>query len=682
MKACRSARKASSAASSQTFARPTARGFSEIRLTPYDRRSRSALAAKAANAQRTCQYGNADLNNLRAGRSDHRLFGLKFSRMFWLRLPSYTRRFGGGFMGIYRTLADQLEAKGIQDTTFSIDAIGNRICSAWDKVNAANESQRFDIVIVGAGMFGAYCAEKLFRRDLSNKLRILALDAGALFLPTHVNNLPLGGMPQDVVWARPWTGEAPYVTNKNGRALAFCVGGRSLFWAGWAPELMPDDLEKWPEDVRNFLTSDEGYDYTATEIGSNQRTDFIAKTDTYKKLDKALRAAAKEKVSDVARIDLIKEAPLAVMGSRPTPGIFPFDQYSSVTFLIDAISQDVRESEDQPRDRRLMLLPRAEVIRLNRDKQDKQKVISLDLEVCGDAKTLILGPNTTVILANGTVEATRLALAHLGVGEQASGRPKVGNFMTHMLNSTIVRIRRSALGLDRPSQSENEVAAFMARGKAYGRRFHYQIVAAALQREGQTPWDFVMRLIPDINQLDRLISGRDPEWIWVEFRGVGEMEGDRRLNAADAWKNSISLEQGGDRAYAKLSPSEDDNRLWSTMDEVAIGLAKQLARNNPKDLEYWWDNKWQKEPAKDPHDDIGTTYHEGGTLFMGKVKESITDTNGKFHHLSNVYVAGPALFPTLGSANPSLTGLTLARRTGDAILVARGITPPVPPLVA
>lgn len=70
---------------------------------------------------------------------------------------------------------------------------------------------------------------------------------------------------------------------------------------------------------------------------------------------------------------------------------------------------------------------------------------------------------------------------------------------------------------------------------------------------------------------------------------------------------------------------------------------------------------------------------------MGKVKESLTDTNGKFHHLSNVYVVGPAVFPTLGSANPSLTGLTLARRTGDAILVARGIKPPMPqqePLVA
>src|SRR5206468_9127820 len=47
---------------------------------------------------------------------------------------------------------------------------------------------------------------------------------------------------------------------------------------------------------------------------------------------------------------------------------------------------------------------------------------------------------------------------------------------------------------------------------------------------------------------------------------------------------------------------------------------------------------------------------------------SVTDPNGRFHHVSNAYVAGPALFPTLGSANPSLTAITLARRTADAII--------------
>src|SRR5262249_22465684 len=229
---------------------------------------------------------------------------------------------------------------------------------------------------------------------------------------------------------------------------------------------------------------------------------------------------------------------------------------------------------------------RAEVIRLNRD--DNQAVTSLDLEVRGIKKTLRLGPNTTVILANGTVEATRLALAHLGVGRQASGRPKVGNFMTHMMNSIEVRIKRSALGLSaRPSKPENELAAFIARGEAYGRRFHYQIVAAALQDPLQTPWNLMMKMIPDIEQLDKLMSGHDPQWISFVFRGVAEMEGDRRLDAAGAWKNWISLEQGRDRADVYLNPSDNDKKLWAATDAAAIGLAKQLAPD-PKDIEYRW----------------------------------------------------------------------------------------------
>src|SRR5206468_9670287 len=48
---------------------------------------------------------------------------------------------------------------------------------------------------------------------------------------------------------------------------------------------------------------------------------------------------------------------------------------------------------------------------------------------------------------------------------------------------------------------------------------------------------------------------------------------------------------------------------------------------------------------------------------------------GKFHHLDNVYVAGPALFPVIGSANPSLTATTLARRTADAIVSSRTAAP-------
>ncbi|MGY4465876.1 hypothetical protein ACVWWK_001558 [Bradyrhizobium sp. LB9.1b] len=65
--------------------------------------------------------------------------------------------------------------------------------------------------------------------------------------------------------------------------------------------------------------------------------------------------------------------------------------------------------------------------------------------------------------------------------------------------------------------------------------------------------------------------------------------------------NSISLEQVSNRACAKLSPADNDSRLWSTMHEVAIGLAKHLA-DDPKivNLEYWWWSYSMFSPGKGP----------------------------------------------------------------------------------
>src|SRR3954466_7874972 len=71
------------------------------------------------------------------------------------------------------------------------------------------------------------------------------------------------------------------------------------------------------------------------------------------------------------------------------------------------------------------------------------------------------------------------------------------------------------------------------------------------------------------------------------------------------------------------------------------------------------------------------THHEAGTLWMGDDPSvSVTDPNCRFHGIRNVYVAGPALFPTIGSPNPMLTGIALVRRLGDHLL------PPPPIAVA
>ena len=45
---------------------------------------------------------------------------------------------------------------------------------------------------------------------------------------------------------------------------------------------------------------------------------------------------------------------------------------------------------------------------------------------------------------------------------------------------------------------------------------------------------------------------------------------------------------------------------------------------------------------------------------------SVTDPNGRFHHVANVYCADRSLFVTVGSVNPTLTGLVLARKVAEA----------------
>jgi hypothetical protein len=68
-------------------------------------------------------------------------------------------------------------------------------------------------------------------------------------------------------------------------------------------------------------------------------------------------------------------------------------------------------------------------------------------------------------------------------------------------------------------------------------------------------------------------------------------------------------------------------------------------------------------------DGLGTTHHEAGTLRMGvSPTQSVTTPNARFHQVFNAYVAGPALLPTMGSPNPMLSGVALARRLAEHLV--------------
>jgi choline dehydrogenase-like flavoprotein len=109
------------------------------------------------------------------------------------------------------------------------------------------------------------------------------------------------------------------------------------------------------------------------------------------------------------------------------------------------------------------------------------------------------------------------------------------------------------------------------------------------------------------------------------------------------------------------------------MDQAAVALAQAIA-GSPTQIQYFYDNAWQSSPFPlsrpfpEWHRGLGTTYHESGTLWMGDdPATSVTDSLGRLHHVRNIYACDQSLFPTVGSVNPVLTGLTLAKRLAEQV---------------
>ena len=150
-------------------------------------------------------------------------------------------------------------SKTPQATDFTRDVLGRYVCNGLDEaLNSTNKSgqrpdgspqndaRSFDIIVVGGGSFGPVFAQHLFFNDKTHSHRILVLEAGPLVLTEHVQNYPvLGldvpgpitvdpGVPRAEMWGLPWRSDIQF----GFPGLAYCIGGRSVFFGGWSPQLL------------------------------------------------------------------------------------------------------------------------------------------------------------------------------------------------------------------------------------------------------------------------------------------------------------------------------------------------------------------------------------------------------------------------------------------------------------
>src|SRR5262249_29608066 len=154
-------------------------------------------------------------------------------------------------------------------------------------------------------------AERLFLADTTHSYRVLVLEAGPFVLPEHTQNLPFMGGEPDMV--RPWVADTAQwlATHRplNYRGLIYAVGGRSLSWGGWSPQLLDAEMTDWPAVVAQDLKS-RYFRESSDQIGVDETNDFI-----YGRLHVGLRKQLHEGLA--ARGTKIGAVPFADLPDHP-----------------------------------------------------------------------------------------------------------------------------------------------------------------------------------------------------------------------------------------------------------------------------------------------------------------------------------------------------------------------------
>jgi hypothetical protein len=357
-----------------------------------------------------------------------------------------------------------------------------------------------------------------------------------------------------------------------------------------------------------------------------------------------------------------------VQGHPPRPGFFPFNKYSGAQLLIRAAREDWADSGGDDRKRRLMIIPNCHVTRLETDVQTGVGSVQVVHTSLGSIQVPDRG---VVVLAAGTIESTRLALTSFQGVEHYE---LIGsNLISHMRSNHTFRIKRSDLNF--LPTGDLEASALFVKGRKQHSdgtlsHFHLQITAAGGKAIDTNSEAELFQKIPDIDTV-HLFRAADEDHVVMTIRGVGEMQpGNPDSHVALGTEPD---EFGAPRAFVSIAnpttgtsqQSQNDRELWDTMDAAVEQV-----------LTVFVDPAKAERLTPNPRDGLGTTHHESGALRMGEdPTASVTTPNGRFHRVSNAYAIGPALLPTMGSPNPMLSGVALARRMAEH-LVAPLPTPP------
>jgi choline dehydrogenase-like flavoprotein len=213
-----------------------------------------------------------------------------------------------------RNLQEGSNPVNVQETAFTLDNMGRFLCNTLQEardsasVQVAGKLRDFDTIVIGGGTFGAAIAASLLFADSTHSRRILVLEAGPFALPEHNQNMPYQGVTPD--FRKPWDSH-PALAYPG---LLFAVGGRSLAWGGWSPQMLPAEISSWPASVAADLVN-KYFEISSDQIGATDSNDFI-----FGRLHDALRKQLFQAMKTAANVP--GAIPLAALPDHPAVRYF------------------------------------------------------------------------------------------------------------------------------------------------------------------------------------------------------------------------------------------------------------------------------------------------------------------------------------------------------------------------
>ncbi|KAF5855028.1 hypothetical protein ETB97_010270 [Aspergillus alliaceus] len=466
----------------------------------------------------------------------------------------------------------------------------------------------FDYIVVGSGCTALAFIDETLRLD-RNK-RILVLERGDFWLPSHFQNLPLPfklvlGGPSETF---PWTLSRKTFQTKE---LVYChgscpfFGGRSTFWSAWCPQPPSDLMREFPRSMIETTTHPIFWELAEKLLHVTSASDI---DDTiFANLQFAIDKNLQMNLDKIPSADSAESAKLAVGRGSPTSTL-RFSKWSVPGPLL-ALVETQRKLAGNEEGAPLEVMLNCTVNKMNLDSDGTVRFVDTNRGLLS-----WVDDKTKIILCGGAIPNATLLLNSFERARKTVGRRLTGHFLTHIVARCPIK---NVPGFNASDKLEIGASYLAGKDVKTKRQYHSQITAI-YSPNPKNDADDAARECPDYAAAATYaqLKGSENHVVFV-CATLGEFTENNE-------HNFVKLNDTQDpscNVTLQFTLNDEDKSLWDTMDLATYQAIRSMT--NGKSIEYW-DEKAGKWSTRKPHVNtirVNGVVHEASTAFVGDEKD-------------------------------------------------------------